>query len=36
MTNRYEAVLRAIADGNYTPSLIANYVSNVTGGVLKS
>ncbi len=36
LTERYEAVLRAIADGYRTPGLIANYVSNVMGGVFKS
>lgn len=36
LTERYEAVLRAIADGYNTPGLIANYVSNVMRGVFKS
>ncbi len=36
LTERYEAVLRALADGFSTPSLVANYVSNVLGGRFKS
>jgi len=36
LTERYEAVLRAIADGYNTPGLVANYVSNVMRGVFKS
>ncbi len=36
LTERYEAVLRALADGYATPGLIAGYVSNVMGRSFKS
>ncbi|OYT28639.1 MAG: hypothetical protein B6U94_08325 [Thermofilum sp. ex4484_79] len=36
LTERYEAILRALGDGNHTPKDIANYISNFLSSPYKS